>query len=77
MDEWELSDRNADYLLTGSRLNEFETWSREGSLQLTTREREFLEAGLRCTLAIPLTEEVGRMRDATAEEAGGQRDDQR
>jgi basic membrane lipoprotein Med (substrate-binding protein (PBP1-ABC) superfamily) len=46
VDEWELSDRNADYLLTGTRLAEFETWSREGSLQLTTREREFLEAGL-------------------------------
>ncbi|HTI29708.1 MAG TPA: BTAD domain-containing putative transcriptional regulator [Methylomirabilota bacterium] len=46
VDEWELSDRNVDYLLTGTRLAEFETWSREGSLQLTTREREFLEAGL-------------------------------
>ncbi len=46
VDEWELSERNADYLLTGTRLAEFETWSREGTLQLTTREREFLEAGL-------------------------------
>ena len=27
--------------------------------------REFLETGLRCTLAIPLTEEVGRMREAS------------
>jgi basic membrane lipoprotein Med (substrate-binding protein (PBP1-ABC) superfamily) len=46
VDEWELSGRNADYLLTGSRLTEFEGWSQEGSLQLTTRERDFLEAGL-------------------------------
>ena len=45
VDEWELSDRNPDYLLGGSRLAEFEAWSREGSLQLTAREREFLEAG--------------------------------
>ena len=45
-DEWELSGRNADYLLTGSRLTEFDAWGREGSLQLTSREREFLEAGL-------------------------------
>jgi basic membrane lipoprotein Med (substrate-binding protein (PBP1-ABC) superfamily) len=46
VDEWELSGRNADYLLTGTRLAEFETWSQERSLQLTTRERDFLEAGL-------------------------------
>jgi basic membrane lipoprotein Med (substrate-binding protein (PBP1-ABC) superfamily)/DNA-binding SARP family transcriptional activator len=46
VDEWDLSGRNADYLLTGTRLSEFEAWSREGSLQLTTRERDFLEAGL-------------------------------
>lgn len=46
VEEWELSDRNADYLLTGSRLTEFEGWRAEGSLQLTARERDFLEAGL-------------------------------
>ena len=46
VEEWDLSERNADYLLTGSRLAEFETWSSEGSLQLTTRERDFLAAGL-------------------------------
>ena len=38
--------------------------------------REFLPAGLRCTLAIPLTEEVGRAR-AAAEEAADRRDGQR
>ena len=46
VDEWELSDRDPDYLLTGGRLAEFEEWSREGSLSLTTRERDFLDAGL-------------------------------
>jgi basic membrane lipoprotein Med (substrate-binding protein (PBP1-ABC) superfamily)/DNA-binding SARP family transcriptional activator len=46
VDEWELSDRDPEYLLAGGRLAEFAQWSREGSLQLTTREREFLEAGL-------------------------------
>ena len=46
VDEWELSDRDVDYLLTGGRLAEFEEWSREGSLSLTTRERDFLDAGL-------------------------------
>jgi basic membrane lipoprotein Med (substrate-binding protein (PBP1-ABC) superfamily)/DNA-binding SARP family transcriptional activator len=46
VDEWELSDRNPDYLLAGSRLGEFAAWSQEGSLQLTARERAYLEAGL-------------------------------
>ncbi|MBV1800399.1 sensor histidine kinase [Siccirubricoccus sp. G192] len=38
-------------------------------------DREFLATGLRCTMTIPLTEEVGRLR-ATGE-AGGKRDDHR
>ncbi len=46
VEEWELSQRDPDYLLTRGRLAEFEAWSREGILQLTSREREFLEAGL-------------------------------
>ena len=47
LDEWESSGRNDDYLLAGSRLAEFETWRDEGVLELTGREREFLDAGLR------------------------------
>ena len=46
VDEWELAGRDADYLLTGSRLAEFETWSHDGTLRLTGKERDFLEAGL-------------------------------
>ena len=46
VEEWELSGRDADYLLTGSRLTEFDAWSQEGTLRLTGREREFLETGL-------------------------------
>ena len=44
--EWEESGRVADYLLTGSRLAEFEAWSRETILSLTADERAFLDAGL-------------------------------
>jgi basic membrane protein A len=44
--EWELSGRDEDYLLAGSRLAEFEAWSQEAPLTLTTRERAFVEAGL-------------------------------
>jgi basic membrane lipoprotein Med (substrate-binding protein (PBP1-ABC) superfamily) len=44
-EEWEASGRHRDYLLTGTRLAEFEAWSAEGTLQ-TRRQREFLAAGL-------------------------------
>jgi basic membrane protein A len=46
VDEWELSGRDAEYLLTGSRLAELEAWTQEGSLPLTAGERAFLEAGV-------------------------------
>jgi basic membrane lipoprotein Med (substrate-binding protein (PBP1-ABC) superfamily)/DNA-binding SARP family transcriptional activator len=45
-DEWEASGRNADYLLTGTRLAEFEAWSEEGTLQITGRQKAYLSAGL-------------------------------
>jgi basic membrane lipoprotein Med (substrate-binding protein (PBP1-ABC) superfamily)/DNA-binding SARP family transcriptional activator len=45
-DEWDAADRNPDYLLVGARLGEFETTIRGGTLQLTGRERTFLEASL-------------------------------
>jgi basic membrane lipoprotein Med (substrate-binding protein (PBP1-ABC) superfamily)/DNA-binding SARP family transcriptional activator len=45
-EEWESSGRNPDYLVTGSRLDEFEATVLEGTLQLTGRERAFLEASL-------------------------------
>jgi basic membrane lipoprotein Med (substrate-binding protein (PBP1-ABC) superfamily)/DNA-binding SARP family transcriptional activator len=43
-EEWELAGRHADYLLAGSRLFEFEGWLKGGVLQLTSSERQFLEA---------------------------------
>jgi DNA-binding SARP family transcriptional activator/basic membrane lipoprotein Med (substrate-binding protein (PBP1-ABC) superfamily) len=45
-DEWEASGRHPDYLLTGTRLAEFEAWSHEGTLQLGGNQRAFLDAGL-------------------------------
>lgn len=44
--EWELSGRNPDYLLAGSRLEEFEPWLAGGVLRLSARERAFLEAAV-------------------------------
>lgn len=45
-EEWETSGRNEDYLLTGTRLAEFETWAHDGTLPMTERQKEFLAAGL-------------------------------
>jgi basic membrane lipoprotein Med (substrate-binding protein (PBP1-ABC) superfamily) len=45
-EEWEAAGRDPDYRLSGSRLVEFETTIQEGALQLTGRERAFLEASL-------------------------------
>jgi basic membrane lipoprotein Med (substrate-binding protein (PBP1-ABC) superfamily)/DNA-binding SARP family transcriptional activator len=44
VDEWDLSGRHPDYLPGGSRLDEFISLGDHGGLQLTTREREFLDA---------------------------------
>ena len=46
-EEWRSSGRQADYLLTGSRLAEHEEWARGTDLRLAAQEREFLEAGVR------------------------------
>jgi basic membrane lipoprotein Med (substrate-binding protein (PBP1-ABC) superfamily)/DNA-binding SARP family transcriptional activator len=51
VEEWELAGRNSDYLLAGSRLAEFESLRRDGTLQLTSREQRFLDAGLEQELA--------------------------
>jgi basic membrane lipoprotein Med (substrate-binding protein (PBP1-ABC) superfamily)/DNA-binding SARP family transcriptional activator len=64
VEEWESSGRDPDYLLSGSRLAEFEAWRHEAVLQLTGRERDFLEAGL---------EHERSVRDAEAERASRQR----
>jgi len=45
-DEWEASGRNQDYLLTGTRLAEFEAWTHDRTLPMTERQKEFLAAGL-------------------------------
>ena len=45
-DEWQAADRHSDYLLTGTRLAEFEPWIDDASVQITGRQREFLVAGL-------------------------------
>jgi basic membrane lipoprotein Med (substrate-binding protein (PBP1-ABC) superfamily)/DNA-binding SARP family transcriptional activator len=41
--EWEESGRNDGYLLSGVRLDEFASLGRDGALELSDREREFLD----------------------------------
>ena len=45
--EWELADRNPDYLLTSARLAEYTSWSASTGMSLNVAEREFLEASTR------------------------------
>ena len=44
--EWEESDGDPDYLLFGARLTQFENWSQETTLRLTTGQRRYLDASL-------------------------------
>jgi WD40 repeat protein/serine/threonine protein kinase len=45
-DEWRAANRDASFLLTGSRLETFEKWLKETQLALTPLERDFLQASL-------------------------------
>jgi len=44
--EWADSGRNPDYLLTGSRLAEFDAWSSDSALSIGSGERDFVRAGV-------------------------------
>ena len=45
VDEWNRADENPEYLVTGTRLTEFERWSAISPLTLTATERRFLNDG--------------------------------
>jgi WD40 repeat protein/transcriptional regulator with XRE-family HTH domain len=44
--EWRSANREASFLLTGARLEQFEGWAANTSVALTQDERAFLEAGI-------------------------------
>jgi basic membrane lipoprotein Med (substrate-binding protein (PBP1-ABC) superfamily)/DNA-binding SARP family transcriptional activator len=46
VDEWERSGRAADYLLSGTRLAEYEKWSATSHIQLNVRELDYIGAGV-------------------------------
>jgi WD40 repeat protein len=56
--EWDAADKDSSYLLRGMRLSQFEQWSADTRLALTSKERQYLEASL-----------VEREREATEEAA--------
>jgi len=45
-EEWESSGRDSDYLLSGRRLTELDAWRHDSVLVLSSRELDFVEAGL-------------------------------
>jgi basic membrane lipoprotein Med (substrate-binding protein (PBP1-ABC) superfamily)/DNA-binding SARP family transcriptional activator len=45
-EEWASSGRHTDYLMTGSRLAEYEAWAGETDLRLAAPERAFLDASV-------------------------------
>ena len=45
-DEWETSDRDPGYLMTGSRLVEYERWASSGRMELNAPELDFLGVSL-------------------------------
>jgi len=56
--EWEESGRDADTLLTGARLSQYEEWAVGEDVKLTSAEREFLKA----SIALRDTEAAARHR---------------
>ena len=66
-EEWESTDCNADYLITGSRLAEYETWSLRTTLGLTSSERTFLDSALERRRTERAEEDVRRDRQQRLE----------
>ena len=46
VNEWQNADRDASFLLTGTRLEQFEGWSANTSIALTQDEKAYLEASI-------------------------------
>ncbi len=58
VDEWERSGRDPDYLVSGSRLAEYERWASGSAIELNARELDYLGASLdRRTAEVAAAEE--------------------
>jgi WD40 repeat protein/DNA-binding CsgD family transcriptional regulator len=65
--EWILADRDASFLLRGTRLSLFEDWVQEAGMALTSEENRFLEASLAERQAQQTAEAARKKRAAALE----------
>ncbi len=67
--EWVNAKRDADYLLTGNRLAEYERWRDNTSMSLTAAEHDYLDASLTRRDEIAATELARADREASSGDA--------
>jgi basic membrane lipoprotein Med (substrate-binding protein (PBP1-ABC) superfamily)/DNA-binding SARP family transcriptional activator len=72
-DEWESTGRNSDYLITGSRLAGYATWSVRTTLRLTAGERAFLDSALERRRTEQAAEDARRDRQRRLERRAARR----
>jgi len=65
--EWQAGDRDPSYLLTGSRLAQFEEWVPSSTVAITPAERSFLRASISARDAAAATEEERQQREQRLE----------
>jgi WD40 repeat protein/DNA-binding SARP family transcriptional activator len=65
--DWQASDRDPSYLLTGRRLLRFESWHETSQLALTRAQNEYLDAGLEARDAAAVLEQERFHREAKLE----------
>jgi basic membrane lipoprotein Med (substrate-binding protein (PBP1-ABC) superfamily)/DNA-binding SARP family transcriptional activator len=63
--EWELSNEDHDYLLTGARLAEYEQWATSSSMRLTAPERRFLDESAQLAAERERREQARRSHEET------------
>jgi hypothetical protein len=61
--EWQQAGQDESYLLRGSRLDQFESWSEQSQVALSGEERAFLEASLAARQQRLAAEEARRQRE--------------
>ena len=65
VDEWEHADRDPEYLIAGTRLTDYQEWSTSSSIELNTRELEYLDAALEARDAQALSDRERQARETS------------
>lgn len=71
--EWFMANRDASFLATGTRLEQFETLQRTGEIAINADEAEYLEQSLSQRMKREAEIEAQQVREATLEEQARQR----